>query len=69
MNIDDKWYKMKLRKNEFTKSSSLRLTKIQRKPDWLKVKLPTGDAYKKVKTITKSYSLHTICESFNCQNM
>ncbi len=69
MNMDDKWFKMKLRKNESTKSSSLRLNKIQRKPDWLKVKLPTGDAYKKVKTITKAYSLHTICESGNCPNM
>ena len=40
-----------------------------RKPRWLKVKLPTGEAYKKVKGLTKSYKLHTICESGNCPNM
>ena len=40
-----------------------------RKPKWLKVKLPTGDAYKHVKTITKTNKLHTICESGNCPNM
>jgi len=44
------------------------LTK-NRKPKWLKVKLPTGEAYKAVKGITKSNQLHTICESGNCPNM
>ena len=41
----------------------------KRKPKWLKVKLPTGEAYKAVKDITKSHKLHTICESGNCPNM
>tara|TARA_B100000945_G_C20319590_1_gene566976 strand:+ start:151 stop:1005 length:855 start_codon:yes stop_codon:yes gene_type:complete len=40
-----------------------------KKPKWLKVKLPTGEAYKNIKGITKSYNLHTICESGNCPNM
>lgn len=40
-----------------------------RKPKWLKVKLPTGEAYKNVRRITKSHNLHTICESGNCPNM
>ncbi|MBT3612166.1 MAG: lipoyl synthase [Flavobacteriales bacterium] len=40
-----------------------------RKPKWLKVKLPTGQAYKAVRGITKSHDLHTICESGNCPNM
>ena len=40
-----------------------------RKPKWLKVKLPTGAAYKNVRGITKSHNLHTICESGNCPNM
>ena len=35
----------------------------RRKPKWLKVKLPTGEAFKKVREITKSRNLHTICES------
>ena len=41
----------------------------QRKPSWLRVKLPTGEAYKKVRTLTQENKLHTICESGNCPNM
>lgn len=41
----------------------------KRKPRWLKVKLPSGEAYKNVKSLTKSHKLHTICESGNCPNM
>ena len=40
-----------------------------RKPDWLRVKLPTGESYKKVRTLVDSHKLHTICESGNCPNM
>jgi lipoic acid synthetase len=40
-----------------------------KKPKWLKVKLPTGQAYRNVRGITKSHDLHTICESGNCPNM
>jgi lipoic acid synthetase len=40
-----------------------------RKPNWLKVKLPTGKAYKQVKSLVKGNSLHTICESGNCPNI
>ncbi|MBE51155.1 MAG: lipoyl synthase [Flavobacteriales bacterium] len=39
------------------------------KPKWLKVKLPTGKAYRNIRSITKSNNLHTICESGNCPNM
>ena len=41
----------------------------KRKPKWLKAKLPTGDAYRKVRAITTAKKLHTICESGNCPNM
>ncbi len=41
----------------------------ERKPSWLKVKLPTGENYKKVKTLVKEHGLHTICQSGNCPNM
>ena len=45
------------------------ILEIDRKPKWLKVKLPTGQAYKNIRGITKSHNLHTICESGNCPNM
>ena len=41
----------------------------RRKPDWLRVKLPTGENYKKVRGLVDQHSLHTICESGNCPNM
>ncbi len=40
-----------------------------KKPDWLKVKLPTGKEYAQVRKIVDHYKLHTICESGNCPNM
>lgn len=39
------------------------------KPDWLRVKLPTGEAYREVRGIVSEHKLHTICESGNCPNM
>lgn len=40
-----------------------------KKPDWLRVKLPVGQEYAKVRTIVDQYKLHTICTSGNCPNM
>lgn len=40
-----------------------------RKPDWLRVKLPIGESYTKVRKIVDDYKLHTICQSGNCPNM
>jgi lipoic acid synthetase len=40
-----------------------------RKPDWLRVKLPVGKEYAKVRSIVDENKLHTICESGNCPNM
>ncbi len=40
-----------------------------KKPKWLRVKLPTGEEYKKVRDLVSEHKLHTICESGNCPNM
>ena len=40
-----------------------------KKPDWLKVKLPVGKEYAKVRKLVDDHKLHTICESGNCPNM
>ncbi len=45
------------------------VTTTQRKPDWLRVKLPIGPAYKHVRSLVDEYKLHTICQSGNCPNM
>ena len=41
----------------------------RRKPDWLRVKLPIGKEYAKVRKLVDQHKLHTICESGNCPNM
>lgn len=40
-----------------------------KKPNWLKVKLPIGEDYKKVRNLVSEHKLHTICESGSCPNM
>ncbi|SMO40901.1 lipoyl synthase [Solitalea koreensis] len=40
-----------------------------KKPDWLRVKLPTGKEYAHVRSLVDKHKLHTICESGNCPNM
>lgn len=41
----------------------------RRKPNWLRVKLPVGKEYAKVRKLVDNHKLHTICESGNCPNM
>ncbi len=43
--------------------------KRRKKPDWLRVKLPIGKEYAKVRSLVDANNLHTICESGNCPNM
>ena len=41
----------------------------RRKPNWLRVKLPVGAEYARVRRLVDDNKLHTICESGNCPNM
>lgn len=43
--------------------------KHNKKPDWLRVKLPIGENYRKVRELVDKYKLHTICQSGHCPNM
>lgn len=40
-----------------------------KRPEWLKVKLPTGDNYNDVKKLMRKQQLHTVCEEARCPNM
>lgn len=44
-------------------------TSVVKKPNWLRVKLPTGENYRHVRDLVDTHKLHTICESGNCPNM
>ena len=39
------------------------------RPDWLKVKIPTGESVHHLKQLMRSKSLHTVCEEARCPNM
>ncbi|MFB0508966.1 MAG: lipoyl synthase, partial [bacterium] len=40
-----------------------------RKPDWLKIKLPKGKNYQKMKELLAQYNLHTVCSEARCPNL
>lgn len=40
-----------------------------RKPDWLRAKLPTSQSYKDVRELVDTHKLHTVCQSAQCPNM
>lgn len=50
-------------------SNTINNKPLYKKPSWLKVKLPTGENYKKVRELVQKYDLNTICQSGNCPNM
>ena len=39
------------------------------RPDWLKVRLPAGESYARLKSLVKDHRLHTVCEEARCPNM
>lgn len=40
-----------------------------RRPDWIKVRAPTGETYQRLQGLMRSKSLHTVCEEAMCPNM
>lgn len=44
-------------------------TKPMRRPDWIKVRAPSGETQKKLKMLMRKKELHTVCEEAMCPNM
>src|SRR6185295_387653 len=42
---------------------------MSKRPDWLKVRIPSGDDYMEVRRILRSHKLNTICEDAMCPNI
>ncbi len=42
---------------------------MRRHPDWLKVKIGSGEEYVKMKSLLRKANLHTICEEAKCPNI
>ena len=45
------------------------LTTHGKRPEWLKVKAPTGDSFQNIENLMRSKSLHTVCEEARCPNI
>jgi lipoic acid synthetase len=41
----------------------------QRRPEWLKVRAPSGETYDKLKRLMRVKTLHTVCEEALCPNI
>ncbi|MDG6996572.1 MAG: lipoyl synthase [Nitrososphaerota archaeon] len=41
----------------------------QPKPEWLKVRPPDGESYKRLKVLSGELGLHTVCEEAHCPNI
>lgn len=42
---------------------------VARKPSWLKMKMPGGEGYARLKRLVDDQSLHTVCQSAKCPNI
>ena len=42
---------------------------MERKPPWLRAKIPGGPGYTKVRDLVQENRLHTVCESAHCPNL
>lgn len=42
---------------------------VERRPDWLKVRAPSGENYEELRQLMRSKALHTVCEEARCPNM
>lgn len=42
---------------------------VLKKPDWIRIRLPTGDKVEKVKAMLRQNRLHTVCEEAGCPNL
>ena len=40
-----------------------------RKPEWLKIRPPAGEAYTQIKGMLRERNLHTVCEEAHCPNL
>jgi len=44
-------------------------TAPRRRPDWIKVRAPTGETYEWLQSLMRAKALHTVCEEAMCPNM
>jgi len=50
-------------------SNNSMMKRRQPRPDWLKVKLPGGESYNRLKSLVRERNLHTVCQDARCPNI
>ena len=62
---------MKLNKHQRDYKDTVQNDKVDlgRRPDWLKVRLPSGDNYREVLSMMRRSKLNTVCEEAKCPNL
>ena len=64
------WVKIDIRnRNSESKISKKNNFGFKKKPEWIRVKLPTGKKYSNLRGLVDKYKLNTICSSGSCPNM
>jgi lipoic acid synthetase len=45
------------------------IEQVPKRPEWLKVRMPSGKNYVELKTLMRDLDLHTVCEEARCPNI
>jgi lipoic acid synthetase len=56
-------------KNPMNSTNAMNTMNASKKPDWLKVRLPAGESFIKVRGLVSRYKLNTVCEDALCPNI
>ena len=62
---------MKINKHqkEYKETIEKEIGSLGKRPDWLKVRLPSGENYSEVLKLMRTSKLHTVCEEARCPNL
>jgi lipoic acid synthetase len=61
--------KINSHQKQFKESTEKDRVELGKRPDWLKVKLPSGDNYREVLSLMRKSKLNTVCEEAKCPNL
>jgi lipoic acid synthetase len=50
-------------------SPVLQIAEQARKPEWIRVRSPSGETPERIRTILRTHNLHTVCEEAHCPNV
>ena len=72
ISTEDKKQGVKLRNEDKLSRIPIKVVPLAeplKKPEWIKVKLPTGENFNRVKNLLREHKLHTVCEEASCPNI